>query len=187
MTATRTGVVGGNLAALVLATLVVTGCDARLRETEGRGGADVDIRTPLGALTVRTGKAVPDTGLPIYAGARPSRDDDEGHNANVAIDTPLFALHVAAAKFESADSVAQVLDFYRAELGKYGDVIECRGDVDFEGRGRHAEPRCRDRRRSRQVQLVVGTEDHHRMVAVKPTATDTEFSLIHVDTRKLDW
>lgn len=175
--AARAGVLG---LALVAAGLAACGGREEWRRGADRGaGADVAISTPIGALSVRTGAATPDTGLPVYPGATPARERGEGQSADVNIDTPIFGLQVAAAKFEVGDGPSRVLAFYRTELARYGEVTECRGNIDFDRRGG---PRCRSRE-GRDVHLVVGDEDRHRMVAVSPRGDGTEFALVRVTTR----
>jgi hypothetical protein len=65
----------------------------------------------------------------------------------------------------------------------YGAVTECRGEVDFRGRTHERRAVCQERPLSRDVQLVTGTEDRQRVVAVKPRGTGSEFSLVYVNTR----
>jgi hypothetical protein len=122
--------------------------------------------------------------LPIYAGAQPLREHGN-HNADVQIDTPLFALDVAASNFVSSDTPESVLTFYRAELAKLGPVTECQGDVDFQGRRSDNRIRCRERWSRSETQLVVGSRQHHRIVSVKPRGSGAEFALIHIDTRNI--
>jgi len=169
----------------VLATsLLLAGCDIRVRKDSHGRDADVDIRTPFGRLAARTDVDAKDTGLPVYPGARPLRDRDEGDSAGVRIRSSFFDFDVAAAKFESEDAPAAIVAFYRDAMGTYGDVVECRGDIDFEGRNRRRRPVCDEDRSERETQLVVGNEDHHRTIVVKPRGRGSEFAIVHVNTRQ---
>src|SRR5688572_9611836 len=58
------------------AALALTACSIDVREDELRDRKNVDIRTPVGAMSVRAGIAA-DTGLAVYPDSRPLRDDDE--------------------------------------------------------------------------------------------------------------
>jgi len=58
----------------------------------------------------------------------------------------------------------------------FGDVSECRGEVNF----KNGRPECRSRPRSTDVQLLVGTEQRHRIVSVKPRGQGTEFALVSI-------
>jgi hypothetical protein len=63
-------------------------------------------------------------------------------------------------------------------MRQYGDVLECRGEVDFTG----DRPVCRERS-SREIQLVAGEQRAHRLVVVKPRGDAAEFALVYVRTR----
>jgi hypothetical protein len=163
------------MAAVWPALVLVTGC-AVVREEEDGKTTRVAISTPVGGLAARTGENAGDTGLPVYPGAQLSRDKGDGdfERANVAIGTPWFGLRVIAAEYESGEPPERILDFYRGQLTAFGSVTECRGDVNF----RNGRPDCRSRPSSDDVQLLVGTEQRHRIVSVKPRGEGTEFALV---------
>jgi hypothetical protein len=161
--------------------LLLAGCGIDVREAGE--GKNVDIRSPLGDVSVRTDVKNPDTGLPVYPGATPLRDSDDPESANVNVSSRWFDVRVVAAKYESRDAQDKILDFYRREMKTYGTVTECRGDVDFRGGPRGRRPVCKERPSSRDVQLLTGTEEQQRVVAVKPRGTGSEFSLVYVNTR----
>jgi hypothetical protein len=168
--------------ALTPAVVLLAGCGIDVQEQEYGDRKRVDIRTAVGDMTVNTNVDAPATGLPVYPGARPLQDGDEPRTANVSIGSSLFDLNVAAARFESDAAPQQVIDYYRKEMAVYGAVTECRGDVDFKGRGGERRPVCRERR-SREIQLVAGTEERHRLVSVKPRRGGSEFSVVYIATR----
>jgi hypothetical protein len=168
------------LTAGVALLLPVTACGIDVRGAEQGTGKNVDIRTPVGALSVRTDVKNPDTGLAVYPGAQPFREDGrEPESANVNISSSWFGVKVVAAKFESVDAQEKVLAFYRQEMKAFGDVTECRGEVDF----RNRLPVCKENAYAREIQLVTGTEERQRIVVVKPRGSGAEFALVYVDTR----
>ncbi len=132
-------------AALAAIVLPIAACDVDVRKDESNGKADVDITTPVGNVSVRTNVDTPDTGLAVYPGARPLRDEDEPESADVNVGNSMFGVKVLAAKFESSDAQDQVIAFYRNELQSFGEVTECRGDVDFQGRRGSRRPVCREK------------------------------------------
>ena len=164
---------------LLIFGLPMAACNVDVRKHESDGKADVDITTPVGNVSVRTNVDTPDTGLAVYPGARPLQDEDEPESDDVNVGNSLFGVKVIAAKFESADTAERIIDFYRNALKSYGDVTECRGNVDFRG-GR---PVCREKASARDFQLVVGPEDRQRILSVKPHGTGTEFALVYMQTR----
>ena len=149
-----------------------------VREEQDSDTTRVAVATPVGSLAARTGEKAGDTGLPVYPGSQPSRNEtgDDPERANVAIGTPWFGLRVVAAEYESRDSAEQVLAYYRPILQTFGAVTECQGDVDF----KNGRPVCGGVGASREIQLVVGTEEHHRMVSVHPRGDGSTFALVSI-------
>jgi hypothetical protein len=169
------------LAAVV--ALATTACNMSV--DKGDGNKDVDIRTPIGNVTEHTAEQPPETGLPIYSGARPLREHDNDQNADVSVGNSLFGVKVRAAKFESDDAPDRILGFYKDAMKPYGTVTECQGDIDFKGPRGAKSPVCRESvfSRSHETQLVVGTEDRQRIVSVKPRDKGSEFALVYLETR----
>jgi len=171
-----------------VAAIGLTACSIDVHD-EDPGRQAVDITTPVGDLSVRTDEKAPDVGLPVYPGARPSRGrHDRPENADVSIAGPAFGLKVLAASYESDDPQDRVVDFYRKAMRSFGEVTECRGDVDFTGKGSERRPVCTEkwfsRAPAREVQLLVGVEDSHRMVVVKPRSSGSEIALVYVRTHE---
>jgi hypothetical protein len=163
--------------AAALGSLLLAACNV---DVQGEGeDKNIDIRTAFGDISVRRSESGPETGLPVYPGATPLRDEDqERESAEVKVGTSFFGMHLAAAKFESKDAPQAVIDFYKDKMSTYGTVIECQGDIDFEGESK--QPVCKEDSASRQVQLVAGTEASHRLVAVKPRGAGSEFAVVSI-------
>jgi hypothetical protein len=166
------------LAATVFAAaLPLAACTVDVRNGEPGGNAEVDVKTPVGNVSVRTDVDARDTGLTVYPGARPLRnDDDTPESANVSVGGPWFGVTVVAATFESADAPAKVVEFYEEEMRSHGEVVVCRGEADLDG----DRFEC-DENASGEVQLVVGREDRHRMVHVEPRGSGSKLALVYVD------
>lgn len=118
-------------AGLALACLLATGC--RVNDQKDGNKEKVDIQTPFGNMNVNTDKSA-DTaaiGLTAYPGAKPvnddNGDDDKSNNADVNMSFGNFHLGVKAATFQTPDAPEKVLAFYRKDMARYGDVIECQG------------------------------------------------------------
>jgi hypothetical protein len=163
--------------AVALGSLMMVACDV---DVQGEGkDKNVDVRTAFGDLSVRSGESTPDTGLPVYPGAQPLRDEDEDpESADIKMGTSFFGMHIAAAKFASDDAPQAIIDFYRGKMSTYGAVVECMGDIEFEGEPE--QPVCKEDSASSEFQLVTGTEGNHRMVAVKPRASGSEFAVVSI-------
>ncbi len=180
------------LAALLLFALA--GCTVTERDKEGK--KKVDIESPFGGVHVRTDvDAAKETGIPLYPGARPKRDKDNEHSANVDIGSSFFGLKVVAASFETDDPPEKVLDFYRDKLKSYGNVLECKGGAGSHQRvsikpGDSKDLTCDDNKHginissdSEGIELKVGTTDRAHVVSVKPRSGGSEFALVYVQTR----
>lgn len=175
-------------AALVglLCLMSLAGCTISTHDKGDGKKDDVDIRTPLGSLSVKQGSTdVKETGLTPYPGARIRQDsDDDKHSANVNISSSLFGLKVVALKFESNDSADKVLAFYRKDMGKYGKVLDCNGgfNMNFHHNDKNAEVTCEGDGGDHEYkqELKVGTENNQRIVAIKPKANGTEFAMVYV-------
>jgi len=170
------------LAALpLLVSMFTAGCTVHKAE-DSKGTKNVSLQTPWGGLKVRTQADASETGLALYPGARRVADEDaRQHSANISISLPVVKVKVVAVKFETDDPPEKVLEFYRRELEKHGSWSECHGGFEFNKDEIH----CRERKQTEdETQLVTGTEERHRIVAVKRMLGHTEFALVYVHTRE---
>jgi hypothetical protein len=179
-----TGAAGAAMAAVLLLSLSACSITAD-KQGEGSQKKNVDIQTPFGGLKVRTDVDPKEIGLPVYAGARRAPDDphDSG-SANVTLGIPGFGMKVIAARFESDDSSDKVLDFYRKEMKAYGNVTECKGDIDLKGDDLSSqEVTCKESvgaEMKNKVELAVGKGSGHRIVSVEPQAKGCKFALVYL-------
>ena len=178
-------------AALLAALIILPGCSINVKDKDKNGEGRVDIKTPMGNIHVDEQPDVRETGLSLYAGAKPAPKEDGGDEkrANVNISGPGFGVKVVAVEYESDDSPAKVLAFYNKELQKFGKPIECHGrwtggDVNAElHKQEGAKPvTCRSGENGDSVELKVGTEESQHIVAVKPDGKGTRFALVYVRT-----
>lgn len=172
---------------LFTALSLLAGCSVSTRDNEGKESKDVDIRTPLGSLSVHKGGLDPkETGMALYPGsqAKSSTSDDDDAAANVNISSSIFGLKLAVLKYQTSDPPDKVLSFYRKEMARYGKVIDCTGgfNMNFHRHEKDAEVTCSDHHSDHDYkqELRVGTENNQRIVAVKPSGKGTEFVLVYV-------
>jgi hypothetical protein len=172
--------------------LPLSGCTISTHESKGQSGKNdnVDIRTPAGSLSVHSGDVdAKDTGLTVYPGAKVKPNaNDKDENANVNLSMFGFGVKVVAVKFDSSDSSDKVMDFYRKELGKYGNVVQC--DTNDSGFNYHKHRAgddpvtCdHDNPGHRTQELKAGTQNNQHVVAVTPHGNSCEFALVYVRVR----
>lgn len=113
-----------------LSAILFSGC--RIVDNKNGKHDDVAISTPFGSMQVKTNDHADTSsiGLAVYPGAVPVKDGDHDHDsADVNMSFGDFHLGVKAASFQTDDSTDKVLDFYRKDLARYGDVIECKDNT----------------------------------------------------------
>jgi hypothetical protein len=179
------------------ATLILSACSMNVKK-DGEQDKRVDIETPIGGLHVGKNADVRDIGLPVYPGARVKQKEKEGEekSANVNISSSLFGLKVVAIEYESDDSPEKLISYYKDQLKKFGNVLECHttkhgGGVKMD-MGKNSEHHrskdlnCEGDNSGRTVELKVGTEDNQHIVAVSPEGKGSSFALVYVRARGED-
>ncbi|HEV3038531.1 MAG TPA: hypothetical protein VHA33_12215 [Candidatus Angelobacter sp.] len=173
--------------------LVLTGCSVHTSERRDANGKseDVDIHTPFGSISVKENSTdAKDTGLQLYPGAHPkSEEGNNKHSADVDVSMSMVGVKVVAREYRSDDSPDKILAYYRKQMDKYGNVIQCSGHFNDRGfeyhkRNQDAPVSCHgsESGNSSEQTLKVGTENNQHVVAVKPWGKGSEFALVYVRT-----
>jgi hypothetical protein len=181
------------LAIATLAMLLLAACSINVEK--GKNGEDkkVDISTPVGGIHVSNDADAADVGLPVYPGARLKQHDSNGEDksANVNISGLGYGVRVVALEYTSNDSPAKLVAFYKDQLKKYGNVLECHvahmevnSDIKSSDSGHH-ELTC-EGTSGNNVELKVGTRENQHIVAVESDGKGSSFSLVYVRTHGKD-
>ncbi len=159
-----------------------------------------DVRSSVGDMHVGKDADAAKQGLPLYPGARPKQEKDNDP-LNFGILTESFGVKLMVAKYDSDDSPAKVIDFYRGKLKKYGKVLECHsqkhgGDVEVHDTDSDSDKDSKDKDKDSKelkceqssgpvTELKVGTEDNQHVVAVEPgdAGKGATFALVYMHTR----
>ena len=178
---------------LTLALLATATLTAVAQQSDSQDKS-FDVRSSVGDMHVGKDADAAKQGLPLYPGARPKQEKDNDP-LNFGILTDSFGMKLMVAKYESADSPAQIVDFYRGKLKKYGKVLECHskkhgGDVEVNDDdkdskdSKHKELKCEEDS-GPVVELKVGTEDNQHVVAVEPadSGKGATFALVYLYAR----
>ncbi len=175
---------------VVLALALFSGCTIKTEDGKDGKSDKVDIKTPFGSVKVDQGVDPRDTGLPLYAGAKPWVKEGKDEAANVNISSEMFGVKVVAGEFTTPDPPAKVRAFYENELKKFGKVVTCDGAYDSnmtvtKGNDEDKPVSCSDSHDSTpgNVEMKVGTQHHQHVVGVKPDGSGTRFALVYVNVR----
>ncbi|HXH51102.1 MAG TPA: hypothetical protein VNM47_17320 [Terriglobia bacterium] len=98
----------------------------QIKVTEaGSDSKVVTVRTPIGNFRIAKEQNASDLrlGLPVYPGAARATDSGDDNSVSLSFDLPNDTnLRIAAAKFNTPDSLSKVQDFYKKQLG--GEVTK---------------------------------------------------------------
>jgi hypothetical protein len=177
--------------ATVAAVLIFTACSVNVKKEPNGEDKQVDINTLAGGIHVSNDADASDVGLAVYPGARlkPKQPNGDSKSANVNISGFGFGIRVVALEYESDDTPAKVISFYRDQLKKYGKVLECRtNDFDLnmklhtdDSKKESNELTC-EQSSGNKVELKVGRQDDQHIVAVDSEGKGASFSLVYVRT-----
>jgi hypothetical protein len=172
----------------VVLLMTLAACSVSHKQEED-GNKKVDIKVPFAQVHVGTDTEAKDTGIAAYPGARPKSDSDhDKHRVNLSLGGEDFGVHVVVATYLSDDAPEKVIDFYRKDLKRYGNVLECAKGISEDKNKDHNEIRCSDSGSSEpgKLELAVGVPDRQHVVSVKPNGKGTEFSLVYVNVKGKD-
>jgi len=177
------------------ALLLLPACSVNVRKEANGQDKQVDINTPVGGVHVSQQADISDVGLAVYPGARVKEKDTDGSDksANVNISGFGYGIKVVALEYESDDAPAKVLSFYKDQLKKYGNVLECHTshlNLDMKtkshGSGSDSSELTCEGEHGSNIELKVGRQDDQHIVAVEPQGTGSSFSLVYVRTHGKD-
>ena len=185
------------VAVIFTVLLFLPACSVNVKDHDGDGNSKVDISTPVGGIHVDENADARDTGLPVYPGATKKHDDDgDKKSANVNLSAFGYGLKVVALEYESGDSSDKIIAYYRDQLKKYGNVLQCRtndihnqvdDDVPFAGGKKGyvvgGKLKCDDDEHGSWIELKSGTSDSQHIVSVHPDGKGADFAIVWLRIR----
>lgn len=165
-------------------------------QDKDKGGLNITVTgkdgSDAGGLVIKAQATAKEAGLPLYPGARPSKEDGAGSAAaNLGLWGSSFAFKLVVLKMESNDPKERVAAFYQKALEKYGTVLNCgdaskaSGDKDKSDSSKkltcendHPDPGG--------VLFKAGTKEKQHLVSVKPNGTGCIFTLLFIEARSDD-
>ena len=173
--------------------VILSACSVNVKKDKNDRDKRVDISTPIGGIHVSKGANPEDTGIAVYPGARLKQEDDDSSDksANVNISGFGYGLRVVALQYESNDPPDKIVAYYKDQLKKWGNVLECHTrhmdvntDMKDHDTGSH-ELTC-EGPTGNNIELKVGTKENQHIVAVEPEGKGSSFSLVFVRTHGKD-
>jgi hypothetical protein len=177
------------------AALLLPGCSVNVKKEANGQDKQVDIRTLAGGIHVSNDADATDTGLTVYPGAHLKNKDSSNDNksANVNISGFGYGVKVVALEYESNDAPAKILAFYKDQLKRYGNVLECHTsglNLDMKmgshGSNRDSNELTCEGDHGSNFELKVGKRNDQHIVAVEPDGKGSSFSLVYVRTNGKD-
>ncbi len=170
------------------ALLLLSACSVNVKKEANGQDKQVDINTPMGGVHVSKQADVSDIGLAVYPGAHPKEKDSEGSDksANVNISGFGYGIKIVALEYESGDAPAKVISFYKDQLKKYGNVLECHtSHLNLDTKRGHRslggsnELTC-EGDHGNNIELKAGRENDQHIVEVESEGKGSSFSLVYV-------
>jgi hypothetical protein len=180
---------------LIPALTVIFTFPASAQEPGSPHDKKLDIHSSAGEVHLGNDADASKIGLPAYPGAR-LRHENEGNSnaANLGVSLDSFGIKLVIARYDSDDTPAKVIAYYRERLKKYGTVVECHthehgghvnGDADNHDDRESKELKCEGDSSGPVTELKVGTEDNQHVVAVEPgeSGSGSTFALVYLHVR----
>jgi hypothetical protein len=144
------------------------------------------------ALHANSHPSVADIGLPAYPGATLFKDTDNDSAADLGLTFGDFHFSLMAINYQTSDSPAQVLAFYRKPLSRYGQVLECDHgkpvgalSVTRSGLACGHEPTSDKTNSSSDHEIRAGSLHQFRIVGIDESHRgSTRFGLVYLDLPK---
>jgi hypothetical protein len=177
-----------SILAIAAAVTIASACSVNVKKDENGQDKNVDINTPFGGIHVNNNADVRDTGLSVYSGARPKKKDDSGDekSANVNISSSFGGVKVVAVEYESDDAPSKIIKYYKNELKKYGNVLECHSEGEDYNYQSDSDVLSCGGSKGQTIELKVGTKSDQHIVSVKSQGKGSDFALVYVRTQGKD-
>lgn len=179
------------IGAIVCGVLSLIGIAAAAQEKD-KSGVNVTVTSKDGSeagLVISAQATAKEAGLPLYPGARPSKEDGDGSAAaNLGLWGSSFGFKLVVLKMESNDSLEKVAAFYQKALAKYGTVLNCsdasKSQSEKDKNNSSKKLTCEDDHPKPGGMLFkVGSKEKQHIVSVKPNGTGCIFHLVYLEAR----
>lgn len=174
---------------LSLAAVGVTGAAGQEKD---KSGVNVTVTSKDGSesgLMISAQATAKEAGLPLYPGAKPSKEDGDGSAAaKLGLWGSSFGFKLVVLKMESNDSPEKVAAFYQKALTKYGTVLNCsdstKAPSDKDKNDSSKKLTCGDDHPDAGGMLFkAGSKEKQHIVSVKPNGSGSIFHMLYLEAR----
>jgi len=173
--------------------MLLAGCSVTSKKDESGKQKTVDIKSPFGSMHVNTDSDAKDTGFTVYPNSRPHRNGDKDNGGSVNMS--MFGMNLAVATFDTDDPPQKLLDYYDAQVKRYGSVLHCKvkGASGSHNWGREGGSATCEHGEATDVaealngdglELKAGTKDNQHMVVIKQQGQGTQYVLLKIQHGK---
>ena len=161
-------------------------------QDKDKSGVNVTVTGKDGSeagLMISAQASAKEAGLPLYPGARPSKEDGDGSAAaKLGLWGSSFGFKLVVLKMASDDSPEKVAAFYQKALGKYGTVLNCgdgsKAQSDKDKSESSKRLTCGDDHPDPGGMLFkAGSKEKQHLVSVKPNGTGSIFHIVYIEAR----
>lgn len=184
------------LGAAFCGVLSLAGLSAIAQEqAKDKSGVNVTVTSKDGSeagLVISAQATAKEAGLPLYPGARPSKEDGDGSAAaNLGLWGSSFGFKLVVLKMESNDSKEKVASFYQKALAKYGLVLNCsdgsKSQTEKDKDDSSKKLTCGDDHPDPGGMLFkAGSKEKQHVVSVKPNGAGCIFHIVFLEARSDD-
>ena len=118
-------------------------------------------------------------GVEIYPGAKVDESENDSSDASLSLDWEKDSTRLYLQNYITSDAAEKVLSFYRKQLSRYGEVLECRNGKPVAAVS--SQLKCDSDKDRDSTELKAGTKRKQHMVGVTPTTGGAQFEIVYLD------
>ena len=149
----------------------------------GASETKLEISTSKGDDRAANEASLKEIGLPAFPGAHVRKDSGDDSQATLGFMLGGKGIRVVVLKFESPETPAKVLAYYRKAIGRFGETLTCPG-----GGATASGLSCKDGDvPAGTTELMAGSKEERRIVSVEAGAdSGARFELAYVKAKGVD-
>jgi hypothetical protein len=149
----------------------------------GASETNLEISTSKGDDRAANEASLKEIGLPAFPGAHVRKDSGDDAQATLGFMLGGKGIRLVVLKFETPETPARVLAFYRKAIGRFGEILTCPG-----GGSTASGLSCKDADVSPgTTELLAGSKEERRIVGVEEGPDGgARFELVYLKAKGVD-